>query len=192
MKQRIEAILRETIGLHEALIAEAPRIGQMARRIAEALARGGTLYVMGNGGSAADAQHMAGELVGRFLLEGRAPLPCLALSTDTSVLTAVGNDFGMDQVFVRQVQAYVREGDAVLGISTSGNSPNVVLAVEEAHRRGAVTLGLLGGDGGELASACDLAVVVPARTSPRIQEGHATVVHILCELVEEALVEPST
>jgi D-sedoheptulose 7-phosphate isomerase len=192
MKDRISAILREAAALHEALVEQAPVIEQMARRLAEVLAGGGTLYVLGNGGSAADAQHMAGEMVGRFLIQGRPPLPCHALSTDTSVLTAVGNDFGMEEVFLRQVQAYVREGDAVLGISTSGNSPNVVRAMEEAARRGAVTLGLTGGDGGELAALCDMAVVVPAPASPRIQEGHATVIHILCELVEEAVLDRPT
>jgi D-sedoheptulose 7-phosphate isomerase len=189
MKNRIEAAIRETIALHEGLIEQAALVEQIGRRLAEALRAGGTLYVLGNGGSAADAQHMAGEMVGRFLLEGRPPLPCVALTTDTSVLTAVGNDFGMDEVFVRQVQALVGEGDAVLGISTSGNSANVNRALEEARRRGALTVGLIGRDGGAMAGLCELALVVPGKSSPRIQEAHATVIHLLCDLIERLLAE---
>lgn len=187
MKERIEAILRETAALHERLIEQVPQIEAVARRLADVLAAGGSIYVMGNGGSAADSQHMACELVGRFLMAGRAPLPCHALSTDTSVLTAVGNDFGMDEIFRRQVAAFVKEGDAVIGISTTGNSADVNLAVDEARRRGAVTVGLTGGDGGELATKCDLTVLVPARLSPRVQAGHGSIIHIICELVEDLL-----
>ncbi len=187
MKDRIEAAIRETISLHEGLIEQAALIEQIGRRLAEALEAGGTLYALGNGGSAADAQHMAGEMVGRFLIEGRRPLACVALSTDTSVLTAVGNDFGMEEVFVRQVQALVGRGDAVLGISTSGNSANVNRAMEEAARRGALTVGLIGRDGGAMAACCELALVVPGQSSPRVQEAHATVIHLLCDLIERQL-----
>jgi D-sedoheptulose 7-phosphate isomerase len=187
MIDRIRAALRETIALHEALVERAPQIEEVARRLADVLSAGGALYVMGNGGSAADSQHMACELVGRFLTQGRPALPCHALSTDTSVLTAVGNDFGMDELFVRQVQAFVGEGDAALGISTTGRSANVNRAIEEARRRGALTVALSGGDGGELAELVDLAIVVPARSSPRVQEAHATVIHLLCELIERLL-----
>ncbi|MHC5034143.1 MAG: D-sedoheptulose-7-phosphate isomerase [Planctomycetota bacterium] len=187
MKERIEAILRETIDLHEALVGQVPLIEEVGRRLAEVLGAGGSIYVMGNGGSAADSQHFACELVGRFLMDGRPPLPCHALTTDTSVLTSVANDHGIEEVFVKQVAAYVREGDAVIGISTSGKSPNVNKAIDEANRRGAVTIALCGRDGGALAEKCDLALVVPADHTPRIQEAHGTIIHILCELVEQAL-----
>ena len=186
MKSEIESILRETAALHEALVDQAAAVEDVARRIVAAFRAGGSVYVMGNGGSAADSQHLAGEMVGRFLME-RRPLPCLALTTDTSILTAVANDYGVEDMFARQVAAFVREGDAVIALSASGQSPNVLAAVEEANRRGATTIALTGGDGGRLARLCKLAIVVPARETPRIQEGHATIVHIICELVEERL-----
>ncbi|MHC4788041.1 MAG: D-sedoheptulose-7-phosphate isomerase [Planctomycetota bacterium] len=192
MGNRTEAILREAAAVHEALLPLSPAIEEVARRIADTLAGGGALYVMGNGGSAADSQHLAGELVGRFLIEGRRPLPCCALSTDTSVLTSLANDYGIEEVFARQVAAFVREGDAVIGISTSGESANVLAAVEEARRRGALTIALTGRGGGALADRCDLAVVVPADETPRIQEAHGTIIHIWCELVEGALSQPET
>jgi D-sedoheptulose 7-phosphate isomerase len=186
MRDRIEAILRETIGVHEGLIAQSALIEEAARRLADTLASGGSIYVMGNGGSAADSQHLAAELVGRFLME-RRPLPCHALSTDTSVLTAIANDYGVEEIFVKQVAAYVRKGDAVIGISTSGNSADVNGAIDEAKRRGAFTMALTGGSGGELARKCDLAIVVAAKQTPRVQEAHGTIIHILCELIEERL-----
>jgi D-sedoheptulose 7-phosphate isomerase len=186
MKERVEAILLSTAAVHEALVGLSDRIAEAARLVADTFAAGGALYVLGNGGSAADSQHLAGEMVGRFLME-RRPLPCLALTTDTSILTAVANDYGVEDMFARQVAAFVREGDAVIALSASGESPNVLAAVEEANRRGATTIGLTGRDGGRLARLCKLAIVVPARETPRIQEGHATIVHIICELVEERL-----
>jgi D-sedoheptulose 7-phosphate isomerase len=186
MQDRVEAILAETAELHRALAAQSARIAELAQKVIDAFRAGRALYVMGNGGSAADAQHLAGEMVGRFLME-RAPLPCQAFTTDTSILTAIGNDYSFDEVYAKQVQAFVRRGDAVLGISTSGNAANVVQAVREAKGLGAVTLGLTGRDGGLLAAECDLALVVEADATPRIQEAHATVIHILCELIEEAL-----
>ena len=186
MKAEIEEVLRETARLHEALVGQAELIERMARTIAEALRSGRRLYAMGNGGSAADAQHLAGEMVGRFLME-RRPLPCQALTTDTTVLTAIANDYGVDEVFVKQVQAFAREGDVVIGISTSGNSANVNLALEEARRVGAVTLGLTGGGGGRMTGRCDLTLIVPADHTPRVQEAHQTVIHILCLLVEREL-----
>jgi D-sedoheptulose 7-phosphate isomerase len=152
----------------------------------EVFRAGGSLYLMGNGGSASDCQHMAGELVGRFLME-RAPLPCLALTTDTSILTAVGNDYSFGDVFLKQVQAFVRKGDAVVGISTSGNAGNINAAMDEARERGALTIGLTGRDGGALAGKCDLALIVQAQDTPRIQEAHATVIHILCDLIERTM-----
>lgn len=191
MQQRIEAVLREAIAVHEGLVGQSALIEAVARRLADVFAAGGSVYVMGNGGSAADSQHLAGELVGRFLME-RAPLPCHALSTDTSVLTAVANDYGVEEIFAKQVAAFVREGDAVIGISTSGNSANVNKAIDEARRRGAVTVGLSGGSGGALAGKCDLAIVVAAEQTPRIQEAHGTIIHIICELVERLLFGQAT
>ena len=186
MQERIAAILRETAALHEALVEQAGLIEQITGRIVGVFRSGQSLYVMGNGGSAADSQHLAGEMVSRFLME-RDPLPCQSFTTDTSILTAIGNDYGFDDVFVKQVAAFVKEGDAVLGISTSGNAPNVLAGIEEAKKRGALTIGLTGGDGGALARACDLALVVAAEATPRIQEAHATIIHVVCELVEQAL-----
>ncbi len=186
MRERVKEILRETIGVHEGLIAQAPRIEQAAQRLADTFAAGGSLYVMGNGGSAADSQHFAGEMVGRFLMD-RRPLPCHALSTDTSILTAIANDYGVQEIFAKQVAAFVRQGDAVVGISTSGNSADVNAAIDEAKRRGAFTIGLTGGSGGELARRCDLTIIAPSAQTPRIQEAHATIIHVICELVEQAL-----
>jgi D-sedoheptulose 7-phosphate isomerase len=187
MAERAEDVLRAAAEVHERLAEHAgEQIERVAERLVEVLQAGGTVYVMGNGGSAADAQHLAGELVGRFLME-RRPLPCVALSTDSSILTAVGNDYGFDNVFARQVAALVRPGDAVIGVSTSGSSVNVNAAIDEARERGAVTVALSGGDGGLMAQKCDLAIVVPAKVTPRIQEAHATIIHILCGLIEQAM-----
>lgn len=165
---------------------EADAIRRMAELVIESLRRGGTLLVCGNGGSAADAQHIAGELVGRFLKE-REPLRCIALSTDTSVLTAIGNDYGYEEVFARQVAAHGRAGDVLLAISTSGNSPNVLKAVVAAKRLKMRVIALSGKGGGGLARAADICVAVPSGASPRIQEVHGTIGHILCGLVEKAL-----
>ena len=184
--ERAEQAIRETIGLHERLLEQALQIADCATRLADVLREGGTIYVIGNGGSAADAQHMAGEIVGRFMIE-RPGLPCHALTADTSVLTSVANDYGFEAVFRRQVEAHVSEGDALVAISTSGNSPNVAAAVELARERGALTIALTGRDGGQLAGLCDEAVVVPADLTPRIQSAHGTVIHIWCDLIERDL-----
>ena len=186
MKKQIEETLRKTARVHEAMVEQAQVIEKMAGAISEAFSRGKALYVLGNGGSAADSQHIAGELVGRFLME-RRPLPCQAFTTDSSVMTAVANDYGFEQVFLKQVQAFVRAGDVVMGISTSGNSENVNIAMEEAARRGAVTLGMSGADGGRLNGICDLCLLAPSGETPRIQEAHQTIIHILCDLVEQTL-----
>lgn len=163
-----------------------PLIAEMAAMLTDTFTSGGKLLVMGNGGSAADAQHFAAEIVGRFKLERRA-LPAVALSTDTSILTAIGNDYGFEVVFSRQVEALAAPGDVVVGISTSGNSPNVLKAFHVARERDCRTIGLLGRDGGSIKAACDLALVVPSDDTPRIQEGHIAVIHIVCDLVEKAL-----
>lgn len=154
--------------------------------LTEGLANGHKILLMGNGGSAADSQHMAAEFVGRFLMERKA-LPAIALTTDTSILTAVGNDYGFDEVFKRQVEALAQPGDMVIGISTSGNSGNVLLALEAARAIGCKTIGLLGRDGGAIAPLVDLNLTVPVQDTPRIQEAHLTIIHILCDLVEKEL-----
>jgi D-sedoheptulose 7-phosphate isomerase len=155
--------------------------------IVDALQSGKKILVMGNGGSAADAQHMAAEFVGRFLLERKA-LPAIALTTDTSILTAVGNDYGFDEIFKRQVEALARPGDVVIGISTSGHSNNVFHALTAANEIGCKTIGLLGRDGGNIAGIVDVNLTVPVQETPRIQEAHLTIIHILCDLVERNLV----
>ncbi len=184
---RVREILLESADVKRALAEEAgAAIAAAASLVAETFARGGKLLLLGNGGSAADAQHLAGELTGRFRRE-RDALPAIALTANTSDLTAIGNDYAFDRVFSRLVAAYGREGDAVLAISTSGNSPNVLEAVREARHRGLRSIGLTGRGGGKLAPAVDVAIVVPSADTQRIQESHIAVGHVLCELVEEAL-----
>lgn len=163
-----------------------PRIADMVTLLVDTFTRGGKLLVMGNGGSAADAQHFVAEIVGRFKMERRG-LPAIALSTDTSILTAIGNDYGFDRVFHRQVEALAQPGDLVVGISTSGNSPNVLLALKLARENGCRTVGLLGKDGGTIKDVCDLALVVPTSDTPRVQEGHITIIHIVCDLLEKTM-----
>ena len=144
---------------------------------------GGKTLVMGNGGSAADSQHFAAELVGRYKRERRA-LPSIALTTDTSVLTAVANDYSYADVFAREVEAHARPGDVVIGISTSGNSENVGRALTKTREMGARSILLTGGDGGRLRAMADLSLIVPSNDTPRIQEGHITLIHVLCDIVE--------
>ncbi|MEW6765585.1 MAG: D-sedoheptulose 7-phosphate isomerase [Pseudomonadota bacterium] len=169
----------------EALIPPVEAIGKI---LVEALRRGGRIFICGNGGSAADAQHIAAELVGRFA-HPRRGLPAIALTTDTSALTSIGNDFGFDHVFARQVEALAREGDILIGISTSGNSRNVIEAVTVARGHGVVTIGLLGGAGGELKDKVDHALIVPSPDTPRIQECHILIGHIWCAMIDEAFRE---
>ena len=153
------------------------------RKLAELLAGGGKLMFCGNGGSASDSQHLAAELTGRFIKD-RRPLAGLALTTDTSALTSVGNDYSFDDVFSRQVTALGRAGDGLVAISTSGNSRNVLRAVAAAREAGVFTLGLLGRDGGQLLQACDAAIVVPSQVTARIQEAHILIGHTLCGVIE--------
>ena len=161
-------------------------IEQIAGLIIGAYQAGGKVVLFGNGGSAADAQHIAGELVGKFMLK-RPALPAIALTTNTSILTALGNDLGYEVVFSRQVEALVTENDVVIGISTSGSSLNVIKAMKMAKMKGAKTIGLTGGNGGKLAEVADLVLIVPSDSTPRIQEAHITIGHIVCELVEKEL-----
>lgn len=148
--------------------------------------RGGKVLLIGNGGSAADAQHIAGELVGRFKKERKA-LPALALTTNTTILTALGNDYSYDAIFARQVEAYGRSNDVLIAITTSGTSPNILKAVQSAKIRGIKVIGLTGKGGGSLKDMCDICLIVPSDDTQRIQEAHITIGHILCDLVEREL-----
>jgi D-sedoheptulose 7-phosphate isomerase len=163
-----------------------PAIERTADVLVAAIRAGRTVLFCGNGGSAADAQHLAAELVGRFEAERRA-YAAIALTTDTSALTALGNDYGFERVFARQVEALARPGDVLVALSTSGNSPNVLAAADTARARGCVTIGLTGGDGGALATRCDHAIVVPSGRTSRIQEAHITIGHAWCAVIDAAL-----
>jgi D-sedoheptulose 7-phosphate isomerase len=165
----------------------APAIAEVSRVLIERVRAGGKILICGNGGSAADAQHMATELTVCYLVRDRRPLPAIALTVDTSVLTAAANDLGFEHVFSRQVEALGRAGDALIAISTSGNSPNVLRAVEQGREQGIVTIGLTGKKGGALADKVDHWLGVPSDDTPRIQEAHLVVEHLLCEALEEAL-----
>jgi D-sedoheptulose 7-phosphate isomerase len=163
-------------------------IFEAADLITTCLRAGGKLLFFGNGGSAADAQHLAAEFVGRFVRE-RAGLPAIALTTDSSILTAVGNDYGFDQIFARQVQALGRPNDVAIAISTSGNSPNIIEGVKAARKGYLKTIGLSGKDGGLLATEADVVITIASTSTARIQECHITIGHLFCELTEEALAE---
>ena len=187
----MEEEIRQQIESHRKVIEEIERklprtISSVVSLISEALKKGNKILLMGNGGSAADAQHMAAEIVGRFRLERRA-LPAISLTTDTSILTAVGNDYGFEMVFHRQVEALAVEGDVVIGISTSGSSPNLRTALLKAREMGCRTVGILGKDGGTTKDCVDIPLIVPSYETPRIQEGHIMVIHIICDLVEKQL-----
>ena len=180
----VAASLREGADLRLKVAGNCGRqIVEAAVLIGDCLAAGGKLLLFGNGGSAADAQHLAAEFVGRFVVE-RPGLPAIALTTDSSILTAVANDYGFERVFARQIEALGRPGDVAIGISTSGNSPNVIEAVNKAKKQNLKTIGLSGKDGGLLARASNVSVTVPAANTARIQECHIAIGHIWCELVE--------
>ena len=161
-------------------------LGKIAEAMAAVLARGGKILLCGNGGSAADAQHIAGELLSRYEFD-RAPLAAVALTTDTSVLTAIGNDYGYEQVFERQVQGLGKKGDALVALSTSGRSPNVLRAVDAAKKAGLVTIGFTGQKGGDMAARCDLVLRAPSDQTPVIQQIHITAAHVICGLIEKAI-----
>lgn len=181
----IEKIIREHQQTIERLHKECQEdILAFAELCRSALSYGNTIFFMGNGGSAADSQHLAAELVGRFQLDRRG-LAAVALTTDTSILTAVGNDFGFEQVFARQVEALAGIGDVVVGLSTSGNSSNVVKALEAAKQAGAFVVGMTGVQGGRLAEICEICIRVPSEVTARIQESHILVGHIICQLIED-------
>ena len=183
--ERVKNLLNISADLKK-IVAEtlSSEILDAAQKIQGRLEAGGKLLLMGNGGSAGDAQHIAAELVGRFKKERKA-IPALALTVDTSSLTALGNDYGFDTIFERQVEALANKNDTVIGISTSGNSENVVRAVNKANSIGAFTIGLLGNDGGKLKDAVNLPIIIPSNDTARIQEVHITIGHIICEIIEE-------
>jgi len=190
MRDRIARSLEEHLRVAEALPgACGAALETAARELVACFRAGGKLLAMGNGGSAADAQHLVAELVGRFR-EERIPLPALALTTDPSVVTALANDYGFEEVFARQVRAHARPGDVVLGLSTSGNSENVRRGLTAARTCGARTIALLGGSGGRLHGEADVELRVPAEETARVQEAHITLLHVLCDLVDDALGAP--
>ena len=183
----VDRILGETIDLLEQLRrGDLLPLGRAVDAIAEAFDSGQALLVFGNGGSAADAQHFVTEFVGRFQRERRA-VPALALTADTSLLTAVANDYGFERVFARQIEAFGAPGDIAFGITTSGNSPSVVEGLKAASGRGMVTIALTGRDGGEAGQLADIHVNVPHAVTARVQEAHITLLHVICELVEAGL-----
>ena len=187
MTNRIAAIVADSIEVKRRFFeAHAADVQRAARVIADSFQARGKLLLFGNGGSAADAQHIAGEMVNKFLQDRRA-LPAIALSTDGGVLTCIGNDTGFENVFARQVEALGTKGDVCLAISTSGKSPNISLACEQARKQRLTVIGLLGRDGGRVAALCDLALVVSSDDTQRIQETHNLIGHIICELVESFL-----
>jgi len=192
MKNAIESALDEHARVARDLRAGfVESIERAARRVVACYRAGGKVLVMGNGGSAADAQHFAAELVGRYRRERRA-LPAIALTTDTSILTAVSNDYSFADVFRRQIEAHAVRGDVVFGLSTSGNSENVCRALDLARQRGAATIAMTGGSGGRMRDLADLALIAPSSETPRIQEAHITMIHIVCDLVEaELAADPS-
>ncbi len=189
MKGYIDAQFAEAQRIMSAMLVDASLIAVLACA-AEAcivsLKAGGKILLAGNGGSAADAQHIAGEFVSRFAFD-RPGLPAMALTVDTSILTAIGNDYGFEQLFARQVQAHGNKGDVFIGYSTSGKSPNILRAFEEARARGLVSIGLTGNRGGPMRELCDYLLEVPSGDTPKIQEGHLVLGHILCGLAENAI-----
>ncbi len=184
MEDYILKIFRESIQLKESFVSEnLIRIVNVVEAITAALKAGNKILIFGNGGSAADAQHLAAEFVNRFMIE-RPPLPAIALTTDSSVLTSIGNDYSFSEIFSKQIRAIGQTGDVAWGISTSGTSPNVVKAVDTAKKMGLVTVCFTGKDGGDVARIADFTLNVSSNSTPRIQEVHITVGHIICEMVD--------
>lgn len=190
MQDKLQIIiqqLEESARVKRAMMGRcAEDILQASKLIVNSLRTGGRVFLCGNGGSAADSQHLAAELVGRLRRE-REAIPAVALTTDTSVLTSLANDYSFEIIFARQLEALARRGDVLIGISTSGNSLNVIRAFEKAKEKGVHTIALLGGNGGKLKPLADYPIVVPSSDTQRIQEGHITIGHIICDLVEREL-----
>jgi len=191
MKERIVRIFDEHSRLQkEFLKHNTEMLAQVAGVLTQAFRKGRTVFFFGNGGSAADAQHLAAEFVNRFRLDRRA-LPALALNVDTSVLTSIANDFGYNRVFARQIEAFGRADDVAVGLSTSGASPNVIEGIRLARHQGLVTVGFSGGEGGALLRETDHCLVVPSKTTARIQEIHILAGHAICDIVEQEIVHPT-
>ena len=187
MQEVIKGIFKESIALKETFLEKClEQTLLLAKQTIETIKAGKKLLFFGNGGSAADAQHLAAEFVNRFQRE-RRPLPAIALTTDTSILTSIANDYDYSLIFVKQIEALGQSGDMAWGISTSGMSPNVYLGLKKAKQRGLKTVALTGGDGGKIANIVDISIIVPSFKTPRIQEIHITIGHIVCELVERVL-----
>lgn len=187
MRDRIKDILLESIQVKEELLRNyVSQIKDIADLMIESLKKGGKVILCGNGGSAADAQHIAAEFIGRFKKD-RSALAAISLTTNTSVLTSLANDYGYDVVFAKQVEALGQKNDIVVGISTSGKAKNVALALKQAKKQNLKTVALTGGDGGDIAKFAEVSFIVPSAVTARIQEAHITVGHIICELVEQAL-----
>lgn len=185
---KISAIWSDHLQAAKSLSLLTPAVSQAVDLIRSSLGAGGKLLIAGNGGSAADAQHIAAELTGRFVRE-RRPLPAIALHANTSALTAIGNDYGYEHVFARELSALANSGDVLLAISTSGNSPNILRVIEAARSKKVIVIGLTGESGGQMRMACDLCLCVPSRSTARIQEMHITIGHAICELLEETLTQ---
>jgi D-sedoheptulose 7-phosphate isomerase len=184
-RAHVTRVLKESAAAHERMAANVSPVVDVAAAITTALKAGGSVLVFGNGGSAADAQHFAAELLGRYEKERKA-WPAIALTTDTSALTAIGNDYGFDRVFARQIEALGRKGDVAIGITTSGQSANVLRALETGNDRGMITVALTG-RGGEAGRIATHHIAVPEERTARVQEVHATLLHVICELVEKEL-----
>lgn len=189
MKKYITSQIQETQRVMSTMLADEAllaRVEAAAQACVASMKTGNKVLLVGNGGSAADAQHIAGEFVSRFAFD-RPGLPAIALTTDTSILTAIGNDYGYEKLFSRQVQAHAQKGDVLIAYSTSGKSPNVMMALQEARSRGVVCIGMTGNRGGPMQELCDHYLDVPSSDTPKIQEGHAVLGHIICGLVEQAI-----
>ena len=189
MRDYIVAQIGEAGRVMSAMLADEKLLRTLesaAAALVACMKNGGKVLLAGNGGSAADAQHIAGEFVSRFAFD-RPGLPAIALTTDTSILTAIGNDYGYEKLFARQVQAHGNKGDVFIAYSTSGKSPNILLALQEARNKGLTCIGLTGNRGGPMVDSCDFCFEVPSGDTPKIQEGHLVLGHILCGIVENAL-----
>ena len=183
-RREIESRLADSIRTKEQVLKSlVPVIDRVARLLIDALSAGHKILLFGNGGSAADSQHLAAELVGKLMVKRRA-LPAIALTTDTSIITALANDFGYETIFQRQIEALGSKGDVAIGISTSGRSPNILVAIQTARKKGLKTVALTGRDGGDLVGLADVSIIIPSESTQRIQEAHITIGHILCELIE--------
>lgn len=186
LEKLIQQQIGTSIAVKQELLKQSALLAQVAEKLIKAYQKDKKMLLFGNGGSAADAQHIAAELVGKYYMD-RKPLPAEALTVNTSSLTAIGNDYAFERIFARQVDALGNLGDVAIGISTSGNSPNVIEGIRAAKSKGMITIGLTGADGGQLKNEVDYCICVPSQDTPRIQEAHILIGHIWCELIERAL-----